>query len=106
MTFSEELFRLSLIDDIFANPALAATLDEAARRRITLLITAALAALATAPTEKARDRMLTSDQAAERLGFSRWKLYKHVSDYPFARREGGRWVFSEQGIDAWIAGKR
>lgn len=70
-----------------------------------LQCSAVLAALSTVPADH-KDRLLTSEQAAERLGCTRWKLYKHAAEYPFARRDGGRWLFSEHGIDAWIAGKR
>lgn len=97
---------MSVIDDITENPSLAGRLTPDERRRVMLQCSAVLAALSTVPTERAKDRLLTSDQAAERLGCTRWKLYKHASEYPFARRDGGRWLFSEHGIDAWIAGKR
>jgi excisionase family DNA binding protein len=97
---------MSLIDTITENPALAANLSADERRRVMLQCSAVLAALSTSLEQKTKDRLLSSEQAAERLGVTKWKLYKVGHKYPFARKDGGRWLFSEQGIDAWIAGKR
>jgi hypothetical protein len=49
------------------------------------------------------DRGLTADQVALRLGFTVDYVYRHKSEFPFARKVGTRWRFSERGLAEYLA---
>lgn len=54
-------------------------------------------------TPPAPEKWLTADDVAERLGASRAYVYKHVADFPFAKRlPGGAIRFSEKGLTRWM----
>jgi excisionase family DNA binding protein len=48
------------------------------------------------------DRLLSVSEAAERLGLSRDRLYRHATRFPFVVRVGRSVRFSSQGIDRYI----
>ena len=49
------------------------------------------------------DRLLTADEAAERLGVDRRWIYRHADDLPFARKlSAGTLRFSEKGLQRWV----
>jgi excisionase family DNA binding protein len=83
------------------------------RSRIPALI-AALAARLLEPQEPAvpaaapgdGDRLLTVEQAAERLGVTKDSLYRNAKTLPFVVRLGpGQLRFSAAGIDCYIRAK-
>lgn len=59
------------------------------------------------PSGPETDRLLTVEEAAERLGVSpRW-LYRHAGRLPFARRLSRKALrFSEVGLRRWQAARR
>lgn len=59
---------------------------------------------AEAPTP---DRLLTVDEAAERLSVDRRWVYRRVEELPFTRRlSTGTLRFSEKGIERWVKSRR
>lgn len=59
------------------------------------------------PVPRKPDRMLTATEAAEKLRRSRTWLYRRAKKLPFAKPLDNRsWVFSENGIDEWLAKQR
>jgi hypothetical protein len=52
-------------------------------------------------TEPAND-VIDAKEAAVMLGWTVRTVWAHSSEYPFARREGGRWKYSRSGIKRWI----
>ncbi len=49
------------------------------------------------------DRLLTVQEAAQRLGLTEDWLYRHYRELPFTRKVGEQTLrFSESGIDRWI----
>lgn len=66
----------------------------------------ALSRLAGPKVEARPDESIDVDEAAKRLGVSRDYLYRHHSEYRFARREGRRLVFSARGLDAYLSKPR
>jgi excisionase family DNA binding protein len=80
------------------------------RSRIPALIAALAARLLNEPEEPAPaampadgDRLLTIDEAAERLSITKDALYRLSKTAPFAVRPGpGQLRFSAAGIDRWI----
>lgn len=58
-------------------------------------------------TNGSEDRLLTVDEAAERLGMSVTWLYKNAARLPFTRRIGQRTVrFSATGITRYLTSRR
>jgi predicted DNA-binding transcriptional regulator AlpA len=58
---------------------------------------------APAQTPAAAGRVLTVEQAAARLGRSRWWIYRNKAVLPFIVRFGtGGYGISEDGLDRWI----
>ncbi len=52
------------------------------------------------------DRLLTPEQAGERLGFSVKQVYRRARRWPFTRHPSeGTLRFSERGLERWMAGK-
>ena len=49
--------------------------------------------------------MLTVKEVAERLRCSAKTIYRRVEagELPFARRNGHGWLFSEAGLNKWLA---
>jgi excisionase family DNA binding protein len=60
-----------------------------------------------APVDTRPDESLTIQEASKRLGVSRSWLYHHWRKYEhkFVRQEGGKVLFSSNGIDAHLRGK-
>lgn len=58
--------------------------------------------------EKAsKDKLLTVDEAAERLGVTARWLYRKADSLPFTRKLGARTLrFSERGLEAHVRRKR
>jgi len=57
----------------------------------------------TSPTMESRpDELINVNEAAKRLGVSKDYLYRHHSQYKFARREGRKLLFSSAGLDAYL----
>jgi len=49
-----------------------------------------------------KDRLLTVEEAAQKLGLSRDYLYRHAKRFPFTVRLGSRLRFSERGVERYI----
>jgi excisionase family DNA binding protein len=49
-----------------------------------------------------RDKLLTIESAADRMGVSTDYLYRNSKTLPFTRRMGRKLLFSSVGIDAYI----
>ena len=49
-----------------------------------------------------RDKLLTIESAADRMGVSTDYLYRNSKTLPFTRRMGRKLLFSPLGIDAYI----
>lgn len=59
------------------------------------------------PEPEAReDRLLTAEQAAERLGCSKQYLYVNSRKFKFTRRVGSLLRFSSNGLDAYLKQKK
>jgi predicted DNA-binding transcriptional regulator AlpA len=59
------------------------------------------------PATEAEDRLLTVQECAARLRKSTKWVYRRVKTLPFARKLDNRaWVFSERGLERWLAFKR
>ena len=59
-----------------------------------------------APAHQEHDELVDVDRAAERLGVSKDYLYRHHRQFPFARRQGRKLLFSALGIDKHIRQQR
>jgi len=57
---------------------------------------------APAPAQSQADELLSTPEAARRLGISQDYLYRHHRDFPFTRRVGRRLLFSAMGIEKYI----
>ena len=56
-----------------------------------------------APAVEARpDESLSVAETAKRMGVSESYLYHHHKKFKFARREGGRLLFSSAGLDSYL----
>ena len=64
------------------------------------------AGMAPAEVPAGSDRNLAADEAAGRLGMSKAWLYRHGHELPFAVRLGRRLLFSEHGLEAFVARRR
>ncbi len=66
-------------------------------------VKAAAWARLTAPTTAPQhDELIGVAAAAQRLGVSMDYLYEHAKEYPCARRQGRKLLFSSLGIDQYI----
>jgi predicted DNA-binding transcriptional regulator AlpA len=64
-------------------------------------------AIGDAPAPILEDRLLTVDDAAPLLGYTKHWLYHHWKDFPFAKRIGRKGLrFSYQGIQKYITSRR
>ncbi|MGH7332642.1 MAG: helix-turn-helix transcriptional regulator [Candidatus Rokuibacteriota bacterium] len=60
-----------------------------------------------ARAEPERERLLTPDEAATRLGVKLTWMYRHAGDLPFTRRLGRKTLrFDEAGLQRWQATRR
>jgi predicted DNA-binding transcriptional regulator AlpA len=63
--------------------------------------------LGAAPGSAEPDRLLTPEEAANRLGQTRRWLFRHAKTLPFARRLSRKALrFSERGLERWLAARR
>jgi len=53
-------------------------------------------------TEAKPARLLTAAEAGQRLGKSKWWVYQHKAELPVVPLPGGRYGFSEAGLERWI----
>ncbi len=100
------------LDEIAADPTRAADLPAEVRRALTLRATVVIAACAVGPggsssgvsePEPSEDRLLTPDEAGERLGVTVPWLYRHAKTLPFTRRLGRAVRFDEGALTRWLA---
>lgn len=101
------------ITTILADPGQVAALPLLERKALISQLAAEITRMAAliitlqvATPDSEDDRGLTLRDAAEMMGVSMSWLEKHVTELPFARRRGGRWVFSVRGIQEWLGGRR
>lgn len=82
---------------------LPAFLAELERIRTEAVLEAAASTPVPAPPDKAR--VLTVEDAAARLGRSRWWIYRNKASLPFIVRFGPRngYGISEAGLERWIS---
>lgn len=53
------------------------------------------------------DRLLTPQEAADRLNVNRTWMYRHADTLPFTRRLGTKTLrFSERGLERWMESRR
>jgi hypothetical protein len=78
---------------------LVAFLIELERVRLELLI--ALAKPEPAPSASP-DRLLSAEEAAERIGMSVWWTRANRNALPIVRLPGGRYRFSAKALDRWL----
>lgn len=92
--------------------AVIAKASPAERPALILGLAARLATLAaagmvqTAPQTQAADRNLDVHEAAARLGMSAAWLYRNGAEMPCCVRIGRRLLFSERGIDTFLARRK
>ena len=103
--------RAGHVEALIADPTRALALDSAAAAALLGPVAALHALLAArvampAPTSPALDRLLTVDEAADKLACASDWLYRHAKDLPFTVRVGGNLRFSEQGIERYIRDRR
>lgn len=84
-----------------ADGELSTFLGELERVRIEILFSA------TAPATQAqvglkKDRVLSVNETAKRIGRSRWWVYANKDALPIVRLPTGRYGFSEKRLDRWI----
>ena len=72
---------------------------ELVRMEILLSVTTTAAQPAT-PSKK--DRVLSVNETAKRIGKSRWWVYANKDALPIVRLPTGRYGFSEKGLERWI----
>lgn len=53
------------------------------------------------PAEE-NDRWLEVAEVASRVGFSPSWVYEHMGEWAFRKKLGGRYRFSERGLEAWL----
>jgi hypothetical protein len=54
------------------------------------------------PEPKPAERLLTAEQAAERLGRSKWWVYRHRAELPHVVLPGGRAGYSAVRLKRWL----
>jgi predicted DNA-binding transcriptional regulator AlpA len=83
-------------------------LAELERLRVEAVLAAAKpfqAAPAARDTPESRSRLLTVQEAADRLGRSRWWVYRHKATLPVTRLQTGGFGFDEKALERWIEGR-
>ena len=105
------------LDQLARDSSAALGLPPAALTALHMQATAALSAIGLAwaltgqgdrqaPAEKSDDRMLTIDEASERLRKGRQWLYRNAARLPFVRRISRKSLLvSEAGLNAYLAAK-
>jgi predicted DNA-binding transcriptional regulator AlpA len=93
------------LDEIADHPERIDEVSPEGRNRLILRCATVMAALAR-NGGSAGDRAISLRDAAVKMAVSESWLYKHANELPFGRHAGGRWVFSERGIEQWLEGKR
>jgi excisionase family DNA binding protein len=101
---------LPSLDELAADPVKVASLSPEAARSVALralVVLGALASVSTAPISPARqsddeDNLLTTEEAAQRLGVSQDWLYRRAASLPFTVRLGRALRFSVRGLDRYI----
>jgi hypothetical protein len=95
-----------------AVPALVGEL-EALKARLWVRLQAPRTSTPTPTNGKGPDRWLDAEAVAERMGFvdddgapDRRRVYRRASGWKFARKVGGVWRFSEQGLVRWMEVQR
>jgi excisionase family DNA binding protein len=101
------------LDELATDPHGAAALSPEVARALTLRCAAVLTALATVAARgpspagsTVEDRLLTVEEAAQKLGTSRDYLYRNAKRLPFTVRLGGRLRFSAHGVDRFIRSRQ
>ena len=56
-------------------------------------------------TPSGPSRILTVQETAERLGRSRWWIYRHKATLPLTRFQTGGYGFDERALERWIEGR-
>jgi predicted DNA-binding transcriptional regulator AlpA len=79
-------------------------LAELERIRVEAIL-AATAVRKAAPAPRPAGRVLTVQEAAQRLGRSRWWVYRHKATLPVTRFQTGGFGFDEKALERWIAGR-
>jgi len=69
--------------------------------RMEILLSAATLAAQPATGWK-KDRILSVNETAKRIGRSRWWVYANKDALPIVRLPTGRYGFSERGLERWI----
>jgi hypothetical protein len=99
------------LEDVLASelPALAGEAAALHARILARLVTPPAPAPSPATNGKGPDRWLDAEAVAERMGFvdddgapDRRRVYRRASGWKFARKVGGVWRFSEQGLVRWM----
>lgn len=72
----------------------------------TALLAQALSASGGNGAEAPTDRLLTVEEAAQKLGLSKDYLYRHAKTLPFTVRLGSRLRFSERGVERWVRSRQ
>lgn len=106
-----ELTSIPTLDDIVAHPeragSLSAEVTSALLVQIVSLQTLLLGQLlrertATTTSAKEEDRLLTVEEAAQKLGATTDWLYRQAATLPFTVRMSRHVRFSERGVERWI----
>ncbi|SRR6266542_4181458 len=58
-----------------------------------------------AERRESRSRLLSVQEAAERLGRSRWWVYRHKAALPVTRLQTGGFGFDAKALERWIEGR-
>jgi excisionase family DNA binding protein len=97
------------LDELAADPSKATSLSPEAARSVTVRCAVVLAAVAAvrsgpdlSPTSD-DDHLLTTEEAARRLGVSEDWLYRRAGRLPFTVRLGRTLRFSALGLDRYIS---
>jgi len=98
-------------DPLRALDAVIASASPADRAALIVGLAARLATLGagmvqTTPQAAGADRNLDVHEAAARLGMSAAWLYRHGADFPCSVRIGRRLLFSERGLETFLARRR
>jgi hypothetical protein len=93
------------LDELANSPERALELHDEERQSFALKCIAVLGELAVAPEARApeqKDRLLTAEEAAPRMGTTPNWMRRKGRRVPFSRRVGRFWRFSEIGLNAYL----